>query len=189
MHRAGQELRQRQGQGGAGLCSLTSLPSSLQQQNEENGARGADQYRDNRDDEIATTSFALESDSGIFAYGVAKAEPLVNDSHTHVPCLVSCDRGQAHLDWLQRHGRRVPDDGRHRRPLPDRHRRRQRHARYVSTSLPTTDTSKPVLRRPSPAPPHPPALITPRIRVCARWQVAAVWTSSRCAMLAFRVRA
>jgi len=37
-------------------------------QNEENGARGAYQYRDNREDEMAITSFALESDSGIFSY-------------------------------------------------------------------------------------------------------------------------
>jgi hypothetical protein len=37
-------------------------------QNEENGARGAAQYKENREDELATTSFALESDSGVFWY-------------------------------------------------------------------------------------------------------------------------
>ena len=37
-------------------------------QNEENGARGADQYRANRVAEIPRTSFALESDAGIFSY-------------------------------------------------------------------------------------------------------------------------
>jgi carboxypeptidase Q len=108
------------------------LPVWTWAQNEENGARGGDQYRANRLAEIPRTSFALELDNGLFSYAGGGGE---GDRGRCGLCLIQMRAAraapQARGHWADVSGGRVRHPRRDRRAVPVAPGRRRRPPRCV----------------------------------------------------------